>query len=444
MRFLVMQDLLLLEHCPKNVKLWYILNIRKFLIDTLTDDEIFITKRCGLYIATIANKIKLKYDYDDFGDFCLISSDYKFYSKRFKNLYRDKKLKTFIKEHHDLIIISLLKDFIEINYELTIELFDDIDGEDIIDFINSNKYLSQEHMLFEENGILVDFIQDNNFDLGLVRDYELCYSELSYLLQYGTDKNLLDCIKKREAIFIDYNKTITKDYAPLSALYFSGAPFGLPATDFVGAFSVILQKVNKAKTIAMTAVSLATLSNPITCSLGLASLGISTLSSISKNKYSEQSKIKKILLQALAENYNQTKQYLLHLLDNTALDMQFCFNLNSYDDDDSCVIFYHVISICIMDIIGNISLKERDFINFKLNSEVPRFLDIKRFNNLTKNINPKIKEFVLKCYEYDDESCVYVYVDKNTIPQVLRLIKIFDSIGYFSMTGYLQKFNPLK
>ena len=227
---------------------------------------------------------------------------------------------------------------------------------------------------------------------------------------------------------------------PLNALYFTGSPDGLRATDYIGILVKAFGIATKANSIGKAGLALFSLSNPVTGFIGLATLGITGVSFLAKNKEMEKRRLKL----SLAKTHN--------IIYSNANDL-----IKTFLDE-----IYKVIYDNDRDDLKNIELKPYLRLLWKLNYasdylgsqaeeckraeleiSLPVYLDRLRLKAITSSAKYEpIRKYVETCYYSEN------YKEKNlrnrlrydsSINDLMKLQSIFSDLGYFSVTGIAKK-----
>lgn len=480
-----MSEMILLENCCYELKLWYLLMVRKFIIDSynelykekdedlddvledddleeeeslevveyeeeeVTDEDIDLieaenahddgleedadkTRLDGeyfVYLLQLGVLIKFPFTNNDIYEHLFQSQA--FWDKKLEELQQNSEVASFISEHNDLVYTSLLKDFIQINFKEHGFSHDLIDYEDFYDFIWSEDYFKESHMLVDENQVLLDFIEENNFLLDFAHYFESMYRYFTDNIYDAdhSDKNLKEDIQVFNHIFAEDEDN------SINSFYFSGTPYGFPAQDYIATLGKAFKLASRAKTVISTATAIATLSNPLTCTLGLASLGIATVSFLSKNNHLEKNTWRRAFLSGMMENNHQVKLLLQRAIEKETPSLQDKEVLLKQGIRGSLYYLYELSNA-----LTKINALEVELMTAYLSCELPETLDLKRLDVCLKQFDnyESTREFVLSMFR-EDEGKFYL-VPSIMISDMIRLKNIFDSIGYFTMTGYLKKF----
>lgn len=218
---------------------------------------------------------------------------------------------------------------------------------------------------------------------------------------------------------------------------FLGAPFSLPVKDCFVVFEKYLGIASKLKTAVSTIASLSTLSNPLTCSLGIASLGIAFTKHLSGNKNLAKNRIREFLLKNYIELYSSVIEK------NQVVLGQLLTELELGDKGDLSLSDYVYYRTSLADITQSILDLARvhcnDFRRALVELYIPQILDVRRFNKLIKKLSNKneIQQLVMQNYQKIDGEYQYIGA---TLRESYAIKNIFDAIGYFTTTGYLKKF----
>lgn len=440
------EDMVLLELCSDNIKRWYLYHLRNFIIalyeeaEATNDKELFeeidansITGDCLAYIMVYANQIKYTFESeDDLSSFILIE-DNSYGSEEYESLCKSPEIKKFFKENRNTIIMSLFKDYMQLNYKIHCSMLE-------TEFFWTDEYFNGEQICLDLNPYLLRFIDENDIDEDFARWFEGIFRYMNDDIDFQDDSHFQQTIKSIEEAFINDSEDGVCD-----SFYFSGAPFGLPASDFVASLGKTLKLVSKAKTLVSTSMALATLSNPLTCAMGVASLSIAALQSLSSNSFAQKCTLKKVLLKSYAQNYHQASLQLLKFQDKNSVELLEA-DAESTDPDeewsDEALADRFVYSVILTDAFYALNVQENDLLRNYYKIDLPQELDIKRFNKLTEDLKQKdqVREYVLSFYEQSETDKKYNLLKDQSISEILRLKKIFEGIGYYSMQGYVKKF----
>lgn len=463
-----MQDIILLEDCSNEIKLWYLANVGKFIVDSdkvntvldeddyefdeesldeveyereqVDDDELVeyapeddegIGRLSGyrcIPLLKLAVLIKYPLFGEDFYQF--FAKD--FFEQKLDELQQDPNVAKFLAENENLVYTSLLKDFVQINFEEKAFLERFKDSDELSDFIYDEDYFEERHMFVDENPVLLEFIESNDFSLEFARFFESgCRFFNDNLMFEGSNKDMQTDIENFNKIFLDEDEKEVSN-----SFYFSGTPYGIPAKDYVAMFSKALKLVGRAKTIVSTATAIATLSNPVTCALGLTSLGIAAVSYLSKNDNLEKNSMRRALLSGAMENIHQVKITLQSALEDIT---PYFYNQESLIDAGAWATLSTADTFCIA--LDKVSKSEIELMEAYICCELPDVLDLKRLDACLKKFenHKETRDFILSMYDDKDEHgnpCLLAC----GLSRLIRLKNLFESIGYFTMSGYLKKF----
>lgn len=457
-----MQDFILLEDCSPELKLWYLLVIRNFIVesddyqnsdlpdeleedessedeldleeDESSDDDVYsghLSGRNVVYLLRLGIQIKYHFSVDDV--IRLMDSSIA-WDQKLEELESDPDVAKFIEAHRSMIDMSLLKDMLQINFEamgFSPKFLGDDCWDRYYEFINSKDYFDERHMLVDENPVLLEFIEDSGLSLEFARFFEGGYRLfMTYLKEEGSNKDLMEIMKSFDTIFLE---KVENEFS--NSLYFSGTPYGIPAKDFLAMLSKTFKLVGRVKTAVSTATAIATLSNPFTCALGLASLGIAAVSYLSKNDNLEKTSLRRAFLSGLIENYHQVKLLVLNILEDYNSEL-----LSSNEMEESEVLPVFSVNLEMCTALQTINEEESDLMSIYLACELPPELDVKRLDACLRQFDnsESTRNFVMKMYSDIDGD--YVLSTGLLLSDLIRLKNVFDSIGYFTMTGYLKQF----
>lgn len=443
-----MKDFILLESAPESVKLWYITEILKFAkylddgdysddFDSFPQDYYDTGTQGTIVTILLKNRIKCsKHTNKLILD--LITREDASYDK-IASIISSKEVINYKKNNEIIIYTSLLKDFIEINYDYFVSMgsvdetyFIDFDSYYDIDNDNPPRYV-------EFNSYLLNFIKENSFDLGFVKECETGYALFKDPLEQDVlnDKEIKERLEGYLFPYTEYeNETKEQSAQFLNAFYFSGGQCQIPSKDYILIFSKHLKTLARVKTLLGTATSIVALANPFTSTLGVLSLGVFALTTLSSKKDTNNA-IQKSLLKAKAEAYHRAK---LEILSNLCSfnTQSIASDINDFNKDEiKGSLFYNYVLLTAMHALAS---DEGAIVNALNLFDLPQILDVKRLDSVLKGKSHKdeIKDLIMSAYEKIDGK--YQLIGKDLISDSTFLKNTFETIGYHTISGYLKSF----
>ena len=463
-------NFIFLEQMPNEVKRAYLSEIKAFLY---SDSENYLNKEhdgtlSPLQIAQLllfASRIHYKVEnYQEFIE--LIKNDN---TEDYYDTPEFKKYITSDPEIENIYIWSLAKDLIAINYRLCtdildaeklskiedkkykeIELIDSLDEKDpkyIEKF--ENLHFKNFFRWYKQSPYILKFFNDTFIDDNLsaptlsvwansVENYvEFTCSDLTMYEADDADfKSQLESFE--EEICDDVGEGI--GLMPLNALYFTGSPDGLRATDYIGILVKAFGIATKANSIGKAGLALFSLSNPVTGFIGLATLGITGVSFLAKNKEMEKRRLKLSLAKTHNIIYSNANDLIKTFLD----EIYKVIYDNDRDDLKKIELKPYLRLLWKLNYASDyLGSQAEECKRAELEISLPVYLDRRRLKAITSSEKYEpIRKYVETCYYSEN------YKEKNlrnrlryecSINDLMKLQSIFSDLGYFSVTGIAKK-----
>lgn len=228
---------------------------------------------------------------------------------------------------------------------------------------------------------------------------------------------------------------------PHNALYFTGSPSGLRAIDYLGLLIKVYGFATKISSLSKAGLSLLTLSNPMTGVMGLATLGITGISYLAKNRDGEKRKFKLTLAKVQQNLYEHTRSLVKDFLDQTieqTIDRK-------RDDFKKSIDFkpYMKLIAQLVQADNFLELQIQEYKRAQLEIALPVFIDRNRVKAITSGEKyQQVREFIFSCYypaNHEMKELRNRLKFECTLEELRKLQSIVGSLGYFSVTGIAKK-----
>lgn len=441
----------LLIYQKKDLKKNY-LSFLKTFIDSLDVQNKNITNSISIALLSlfaIQNEIYKNVDDIKFFDRLFLEKKTKIPSSFFKQISKDEVLKFSILK--DLVAFYDLYRLFIVNYD---ELYVDQYVGHLLDYKDKHyPHFHDINLLWDDEGCSLsdeDIEKLDNYTDTVHNVQSLPKFILDFMETYKIDEKQFFAIQEFDKLLKDYlfdDEIIDKDFVtllenksfkiknqdiPLEALYYSGnISSGISSEDFVQIFINGYTSLNKLFDIGSTALSLLKKASPAT----LAVVGVSAVFSGIK-KLSENDKLNKSV-KKLSFLFNQKSLYTKtcsFLLEYVTCSDKLVDMLEVTYEYEKALKYEADIFFALGILEYQSSFLKRAILFLK----IPDELNLEKLNKLTNSDDLiSARELVLKLYKKNDKG-KWLYNDEDydvENHELEKIVSVFESIGYFSMTG---------
>lgn len=301
-------------------------------------------------------------------------------------------------------------------------LFSDIYQSEVIDNETFDNYISN------NSPYIKNFIKKNK--LGDECSFIFLYVSVNkdFLSDdYGTtDKELKKGLEKLE-------KNLTDNNVPVEAVYYSGAPQGVTAIDYLSIIHKTFGLLKKSADIGQAGMALFSLSNPLSAGLTLASFGIDILENQAKNKIYEERKTKVALLQKNLDLLYMAKE---KAIESGIWHGKFMLIANKLDPSRDCADDYYALDGMVLSVLDALEKEIDDVEANIMYQKVPTFINMKRVKKICKN--EQIIQYIESCYHGEKYKAPFCILDYMSSSELSKLEILLNQIGYFSVSSLVK------